>query len=149
MKVTTQQKVLLGFLSVGIVFLSYDQLHATPAPVVEQEDVAVPRTAPVVVPASTMLSVAARLNQLPRTEVRDAFATLATAAPAQSEVSVADFKGKYHLTAVILSGSQAKAMINGSLVRIGQTIDGYTLLSLDRSSAVLQNGTLRVVLQID
>lgn len=155
MKVTTQQKLLLGVLAAGIAFLGYDQLSAIASPVPDESADSVvvnPKTRQAVIATPAMsVSVASRLGQL-RTESgskRDAFAAFAGVAAPVTEVPVHDFEKKYQLTAVIVSGSQAAAVINGSMVRLGQSIDGFTLLSVDRNSAILQQGQSKVRLQID
>lgn len=58
------------------------------------------------------------------------------------------FQQQHKLSSVMTGGDIGVAMINGKPVRIGQTIEGYRLISVDDRSAVFRAGdqTVRLVL---
>jgi hypothetical protein len=57
--------------------------------------------------------------------------------------------GPPKLTAVMMQGQEALAVISGQIVRKGEKIDDYTVLAIGRRRAVLEKGGVRIVLSMD
>jgi hypothetical protein len=62
----------------------------------------------------------------------------------------ADFKSRHTLRAVMNGRADGNgvAMIDGKAVKIGDALDGYTLVQVGARSAVFESGSLRVVLNL-
>jgi len=78
-------------------------------------------------PASSWL---AELTEPPPSEAAEAAPEPETPSPAEA------FRKGHALTAVIMTRSGGSAVVNGRVVRMGQAVDGFTLLRLTRRSAV-------------
>lgn len=84
-------------------------------------------------------------NPIDPSQARDIFSVPASWAPAHpaSAASVAslntrsaeDFRREHHLTAVVVSGSGGKALVDGKFLAIGQTIAGCRLLAVSNERA--------------
>jgi hypothetical protein len=59
------------------------------------------------------------------------------------------FETTHKLSAVLASHNGGGAIINGQFVRIGQTVDGFTLTSINRQSAEFSSRTRKVTLSLD
>jgi len=55
----------------------------------------------------------------------------------------------HRLMAVMMDGQGGLAIIDGKCLRVGQTMDGFTLVRLSKSSAVLEAGGQKVKLRLD
>ena len=99
------------------------------------------------------LAVAHRLNL---SEVDDAFDPPATWKQQEqtirvlkrSQVRANDFRQSHQLTAVLTAGKRGLAVLGGKPVRIGQTIDGFTLVDVAKRSAVFEAEGVRVELSL-
>jgi hypothetical protein len=47
----------------------------------------------------------------------------------------------------MLSESSGAAMVDGKLIRVGQSIDGFKLVSVSKGKAVFQSGKVTATLQ--
>jgi hypothetical protein len=65
--------------------------------------------------------------------------------PKAAEDSVALFRQNHRLTGVLSSSGQACAMVNGTLVIVGQTIGGYRLVSIGHRSATFESDSAQQV----
>lgn len=70
------------------------------------------------------------------------------AAEEQQRQTADEFQAANSLEAVLNAGPNSLAIVNGLTVRLGQTIDGFALISVRHRSAIFQRGDLRVALQI-
>lgn len=59
------------------------------------------------------------------------------------------FVQNHRLEAILVSDHGGNAMINGHAVTVGQTVDGFRLVSVDRNTAVLERDDVRVNLKLD
>src|SRR5207302_903009 len=76
------------------------------------------------------------------------FSGLQPAVAARPDNVGAEFTKCHQLVAVILSRNGAQAVIGQKLVRVGQTIDGFTLVSVAPQSARFRSATSEVQLTI-
>ena len=75
---------------------------------------------------------------------------LATTAPVADPGSPAgEFERSHRLTAVLLSGRQRHAVVDGKMVRPGQAIDGFMLISVTHDTAVFRSGAATAVLRTE
>ncbi|HYE20634.1 MAG TPA: hypothetical protein VEA69_19455 [Tepidisphaeraceae bacterium] len=179
MKVTKERKILGGLLAAGLLALIVDrasgggatadmQTEATTvtpvmAPAAAKSPAAVPATPAVATPASKP-SLASRIDQLAKSDLaggpalasyRDPFLvgrlwSGSGADDADAGVGKpARFERDHRLTAVIVAGRRSSAMVNGSLVRVGQSVGGHTLVAVTHDMAVLDRGDSRVVLKLE
>jgi hypothetical protein len=72
------------------------------------------------------------------------------AAPLPQADLPAEFTRKHKLTSVLLAGSAGCAVVDGKIVRIGQELDGFRLVSLEPDCAVFQaaQGPVSVTLSL-
>jgi hypothetical protein len=162
MKVTKEQKVYLGLLAIGLVALTLDRLVFTPSSAEAADsssDLLVTHSEPPTAPAakstasSTSNPVAQKLALLSESmhlaaaESRDAFTPSAAwvGKPAAS-TDTKSFEQTHQLSAVIV-GRRAAAMVDGRLIAVGQTIDGYKLVSVIQGAATFQAGDVSVTLR--
>lgn len=153
-KLTTLQKVLLGIAAAGMVVVIYDQFggpasaeaHVETAPVATAIAVAPAADAAPATPTSPAKtsSLGARLRSNPvdaSSPLNDPFARTIPAASASPSASTSDgaFAGKYRMTGAMTSGNSRAAIINGVLVKCGQSIDGYRLLEVTPTSATFES----------
>ncbi len=66
----------------------------------------------------------------------------------QAEVLVERFRKAHTLAAVMGSGDEGWAIVDGRTLLIGEVLDGFTLVSVGRRSAVLESGDARVLLTL-
>ena len=86
-----------------------------------------------------MLKQAAPMKELPR----DAFAALpdATEKPVEA-LSAVNLASGFRLTGIMRTDDGGRAIINGKIVRVGQSVDGYWLKSIGkRSATIVRSGT--------
>jgi hypothetical protein len=169
MKVTKQQKVYTGLLVLGLLALVLDRCVFSPSsadasdqasdlliakvPQTKTESPASAHKSSATAPAGN--SVALKLTELsesmqrPGAAVKDAFCPAPSWAQpgAPGVTSAPSFQQAHTLIGVMLSGSYAAAMVDGTLVRVGDSIDGYKLISVSKGEAVFQSGDLRATLQ--
>lgn len=110
--------------------------------------------------AVAVVSIAQRLreamNSNPTTEPKDAFAIGAgwpTATEAAAETpagaSAAEiFKQTHRLTGVLSSNGRSLAMVDGKLVAVGQSVDGYRLAAISHRSATFEASNSQVTLSM-
>jgi len=176
MTLTKSQKVYVAILVIGVVALVIDrtllqpeQAAAGAASVLQyaispstrvSDDPGSPRSEG---PAPRQVAIARRLEQIAEqrgldpTGVVDAFRPSpmwralgeTPAGPAAQVESLADrFRKAHMLTAVMGSGDQGWAIVDGRTLFIGRVLDGFTLVSVGSRSAVLESGDARVVLTL-
>jgi hypothetical protein len=88
--------------------------------------------------------------------VRDAFCLspawtkdLGPAAPSSPQQDKAEqLKMDHQLVAVMMAGEGGYAIVDGKCLRIGQVLDGFTLISVTDKSAVLESDGIRVELKV-
>ena len=111
---------------------------------------------------SRQVEIARRLEalagdrRLDPADVRDAFgpsrewldAGLAASGPGSGKSVSERFREAHTLTAVMASGANGYAIVDGRTLFIGQALDGFTLISVGSRSAVLQSGSARVELTL-
>ena len=172
MKVNSKQVVYGGLLAIAVVALVIDRIFfAEPSkaqgspelPSKPEPPVAVSVAAPAE-PADGLISE--HLNSIPAVDLKvmpDAFAPskawiLATQppppplpAPVPDKVDhrAAEFAAAHKLSALLKSHNGGAAVIDGEMVRVGETLDGYTLTAVEGSSARFINGSSVVDLTMD
>jgi hypothetical protein len=95
------------------------------------------------------LAGAADSRNLDFDNTRDAFsppaawiASNGTPNAKQADVNAEDFIKRHRLVSVLKTGKSAAAQIDGRLIRIGEEIDGFRLVSVNQQCAVLEaNGS--------
>ena len=165
MKVTKEQKIFIGLLVVGLVALGVDRFMLTPSSAEASEDastllVAKPQAAKPTPPPNAKSAVAATANpvaqkllalseslHIANTPVKDTFATPVAWTDKPGTVAGGKrFDQAHSLSGVMVSGRHPAAMIDGKLVSVGQTIDGYKLVAVAQGTAVFQFGDTTVTL---
>ena len=170
MKVTKQQKVYAGLLVLGLIALVLDRCVFTPSsadasdqasdlliakPAQTRTESPAPAhkasaTAPAGNPVALKLTQLSESMHLPGTAVKDAFCPAPTWSGGNTAgpgAEVRSFEQSHTLIGVMLGGASAAAMVDGKLVRVGQSIDGYKLLSVSKGKAVFQSGEITATLQ--
>jgi hypothetical protein len=163
MKLTTERKIYLALLGLGLLVLGVSQFSfgsSAPAQdpaemlVRQPKDISAVAAAPDIRPA---VSVAERLRAFSRTHLApggnclDAFQTLHAPEPTATPAVVApavSFQQGHRLQAVVMAGPRSHAIINGRLITLGQSIDGYRLVEVKPRSGVLQSAKERVELRM-
>lgn len=83
---------------------------------------------------------------------RPAFSALPTSgtdgAPARQAQAVRDGNPKLKLHAVLLAGPDSMANVDGVLVRVGESVQGYRLVSVHDRSAVFEKNNAKFTLEI-
>ena len=166
MKFTKRQIALAGFLGLALVVLAVDQLRsgsaasgsAVPGPALASGSAlatatteSTPGVKEVVSPSSARPSISQRLRNL-----RPTFASgsaVPNAFAAQSGLSAASsagvaFPNQIKLTGVMFTGKAHFAVINGRSLRVGESIDGYRLVSVSRNAAQFELGQERITLTL-
>ncbi len=69
-------------------------------------------------------------------------------APVETGLLAERFRKAHTLTAVMGSGDGGWAIVDGRTLFIGRVLDGFTLVSVGRRSAILESGDARVVLTL-
>jgi hypothetical protein len=177
MTLTKSQKVYVAIMVIGLVALLIDRTMLQPEQAAADaasalqyaispstssagpEDPGSPRSEG---PAPRQVAIARKLEQIAEqrgldpTGVIDAFRPsprwLAVGevpvAPAKPELLAERFRKAHTLTAVMGSGDQGWAIVDGRTLLIGRVLDGFTLVSVERRSAILESGDARVVLSL-
>ena len=171
MKVTKQQKVLGGVLVLGMVALAMDRFvfsTATPDPstsdVAKSEYAVAPGAAspgakpqPSAGPAQgSQISLAQRLRTagqgLSDNSTRDAFALPASwvvQGPAAPTERLAEkFRQAHRLNGVLASGEHTYAMVDSTIVVLGQSLDGFKLTNISHRTAVFERDGERATLNM-
>lgn len=169
MKVTKSQQVYFGLLAVGLIALGVDRFVLTPPAAQASDDAQSLLMKPAdsaaaagnATPAPTAVSIqpnpiADKLKQLsasvpaPKGEMRDAFTpgNSWTGGPAGLATGAENFSLNHHLTGVLVSGRSGLAMVDGKDVLVGQTLDGFKLISVKPGMALFAAGDLQVTLRI-
>jgi len=113
-------------------------------------------------PAPRQVAIARRLEQIAEqrgldpTRVIDAFRPSpmwihvgdVPVGPVRAELLAERFRKAHTLAAVMGSGDEGWAIVDGRTLFIGQVLDGFTLVSVGQRSAVLASGDARVVLSL-
>lgn len=73
----------------------------------------------------------------------------AAAAPVAPRSMAARFVATHQLKAIMLSSDGGSAIIGASFVRVGQTVDGFKLLDLTKTTAVLSGYGERATLHLE
>jgi hypothetical protein len=178
MKWTKERKIYGGLLALGVVALIVDRLSGGPKDAAAQEDAAAalvaPNAAGKTAPPKTSrmadaamlaradLGLAERLRAATNGQlvsdksVVDVFrpsrkwAGDAGGSGAAHPMSEAErYKAAHRLTAVMMSGRGSRAIVDGTPLRLGESLDGFKLLSVDPGRAVLGRNGARVVLELD
>jgi hypothetical protein len=161
MKVTKEQKVYLGLLALGLVAFVLDRTVFTPsaADASDSSDLLVakspaaalaphPATATVSNPLGVKLLGLSESLHLSDAKPRDAF-TPAQEWVGKPQTAAADnrtFEQTHRLEAVMV-GRRPAAMIDGTLVHLGEAMDGFTLVAVSQGCATLQQGETTVALR--
>lgn len=166
---TKERKLYVGVLAAGLAALVTDRLtgggqSADPPPDEPASALVVkstPQTAPAAAAAPAPPAAARKLSErltawaanAPR-KPRDPFV------PAAAWSGVADvdaippsagperFRQNHRLTAVLMSGRQSQAIIDGTPIRLGEVFKGFRLVSVDESKAVLNSPAGSVTLSL-
>jgi len=165
---TPRRKAFIALLAIGAAALAADRLipgsensaaEAEPDLVVAQ----VPSGAKAASPASAApatLSLSYRIRgaveqATPDPSSRDIFRLpLAWIGPQKSAelaapVAQIRFDETHRLTGLILAGGRTGALIDGMLIKVGQSIDGYRLVSVANNTAVFESANERAVLRVE
>jgi hypothetical protein len=123
---------------------------------VEQDAMSAAESAPAKRTLAARLQEAAKVQQLQLSDVQDAFRvssklmppkeTAAAAAPVDPAV---EFMSKHKLTAVMSNARGGMVMIDGKTFLPGQAIDGFTVVVVQPTGAVLRNGAVTIELSMD
>jgi hypothetical protein len=170
MNLTKRQKMLLGVFLVGLVALVVDRVLLRPqggaavASAASGESVAelaVPAPNVPALPAQPQGQRAARCLERLWSEkntdfehVRNPFSLPASwpTRPGKAVNSTPDagalFAARHQLTAVVIDTPESYVLIDGRLLRPGQTVDGFELVSVGDRSAVFERAGTRVTLEI-
>src|SRR6185436_8131933 len=166
---TARRKAFIALLGIGVIALAADQLiprSENPAdePEAELAVAAAPaaqKATPVApTPANPPLSqriVAAVARSSGQTETRDIFLVpLAWIGPQKVEQVLAApaprtprFDETHRLTALILNGDRTGALIDGMMIRVGESIDGYRLMSVANNVAVFESANERAFVRVE
>ena len=179
MKWTKERKIYGGLLALGVVALVVDRLSGGPKEAAAQQEDAAALVAPNVAgksaPSKTARisdagAVLARANISLAERLR-----AATSGQLVSDKSVVDvfrpspkwagaaagggdahvlsdaerFKLAHRLTAIMMSGRGSRAIVDGTPLRLGESLDGFRLLSVDPARAILGRNGARVVLALE
>lgn len=159
-----------GLLGVGVIALAMDRLVFSPAPAEAADEPAallvskpaapasgagnsstnaVAFAAPVAEPVTYKLKALADSLHLDSAPVKDAFAPSRAWAGKSGGIAsdTRSFEQSHQLSGVMLSGRHPSAMIDGKLLTVGQSLDGYKLVSVTPGSATFQAGDLYTTLR--
>ena len=176
MKWTKERKIYGGLLALGVVALAVDRLSGPPKEAAAQEDAAAlvapnvagksapsknSRTADAAMLARADLGLAERLRAAANGQLVSDKSVVDVFRPsrkwsgdggggaAHSMSEAERFKAAHRLTAVMMSGRNSRAIVDGTPLRLGESLDGFKLLSVDPGRAVLGRSGARVVLALD
>jgi len=178
MKTNKKRKILFAVLTCAVAVFLYDRLSSGSNPMrpntveaatLEEQDLALaespnPSTDPTEACGMTRhkIAVANRLEKLAESGaykasgIRDAFCPSAAwvgrpaeVAPVLSpESETKTFVQRHRLTATVCNPVGGTAIINGRCVMVGQSVGKFELVAVDRSSATLASGDMRVTLHL-
>jgi hypothetical protein len=156
MKWTKERKIYTGLLSVGLLALAADRLTAVGDPAEPPAESLVVRSTPstpaVPVAISTLSERLAMWAQNSGTESgRDPFVPgegWFGRSAGRSAGSPEPLRGALQLNGVLVAGGRSRAIIDGRSLGLGEVVDGYRLVSVSQTKAVLQSGSERVVLTL-
>jgi hypothetical protein len=167
-KKQTAYGVVLGLAAAGFVV---DRLFFTPAtaeaavpkttlaaPAVEVPSAAPAQAAAPSIPAGWLAERLRAATSDSNNQLRDVFAVPASwrpapkAAPAEiapkAKLFGEQFCSEHHLEAVVIDGKKGRAVVDGQLVSVGNSIDGFQLVTLTPQSAQFVRGQERVSLAL-
>jgi hypothetical protein len=176
MALSRRQKVFLGVFALAFAAMIADRLFVLPksagageAPKVTDGDLVVSMP-DLPEPCGASPSLAKRLGSLsidagaPGDEGRDAFAlsaswyavlspppptpTPAPAPPPPPPDPAAVFEKQHHLAAVVLDGQTSRAVVDECTMKVGQQLDGFTLVSIEADRVVFTSGQRRCELRL-
>jgi hypothetical protein len=173
MKMTRERKIFLGILGAGLLALAGDQLIGPPSPAGASDEYAVTaaQRAPVAASPSLAASSAApsaassgastrsfvvRTRELGATTTgRDPFQPPAPWIAKKIDPSTAvqptvaeRFQKAHRLDAVVLEGREGRAIVSGTAVVVGQTIDGCRLVRVTHDAALFEADGQRIALRL-
>src|SRR5256885_961384 len=177
MKWTKERKIYGGLLALGLVALVIDRCSGGPKEAAAQQEDAAALVAPNVA-GKTAPSKNARTSEgaiLARSDISLAERLrAATNGQLVSDKSVVDvfrpsrkwagdaggseahvlsdaerFRAAHRLTAVMMSGRSSRAIVDGTPLRLGESLDGFKLLSVDPAKAVLGRNGASVALALE
>lgn len=171
MKVTKQRKIILVLLGIGVCALAGDRLTARSENVpsaansssLAVQTPAITTSAPVLpalTPATaTPLSdrIHSAVARMPRgTALRDMFRVApawgsAHGNPARPEGAwgLTSFQQSHRMTALMVDGRRSSVIVDGNPVTLGQSIDGYRLVTVTQDMAVFESAGGRAILRIE
>jgi hypothetical protein len=157
MKLTKERKIYAGLFVLAACAFAGDQLFSGPKEAAASVDAAVVATAQAAPAAAgatkpnphsaNTTQLAQRLRALDHEEALSASAlsdpfklskTWDGAALAQGDGSISSFIQRHRLTAVMVSGVRGSAIIDGELVRVGQSLEGFKLVEVSTKSAMFE-----------
>lgn len=166
---TPRRKAFIALLGIGVVALAADQLiprSENPADEPEAElavahaPAAQKTPPPPAAPANPSLSqriAKARERSPGEVETRDVFLVpLAWIGPQKVEQILAApaartprFDETHRLTALIVAGDRTGALIDGMMIKVGESIDGYRLISVANNVAVFESANERAYVRVE
>lgn len=167
MKLTKRSTILLAVFFLGLVALAADRTILRPQGGPRAASASAPRTTerppdnvPVKKKEPLESNVAERLNSLRSgkesdfEQVRDPFALPGTWLPTpdvpeqQVPDVVAHFIRTHKLTAIVVNGQVAHALVNDRFLIPGESLDGFTLISIENHSVVFRQQGHQAVLEL-
>ena len=178
MNLSRSQKILIAVLGVGLGALAVDRLLLGGAATGPAQASAMPipgapapdgtahagagdssAAAPATLSVAEQLRAVAAAEHLNGAVVPDAFEPSEQWVPApapadnrsaarQAESAADNFARSHPLSAVLTTPTGGWAMIAGQTVRVGQSVDGFTLVSVTEGAAVLERDGVRVELKL-
>lgn len=168
MRITSKQKIYAAAVGLALAALAFDAVRSGPAaaPAAQPDPPSppaggpsggaavatadVPSAAPAATFAARLLGFLDGNGGLP--EARDAFRPSAlwdVAVPPDDQVSPRAFAVAHVLTAVIGRPGEGKALVDGTLLGLGDELDGFKLVGVSRTSAVFSRGGRTAELRTD
>lgn len=166
---TARRKAFIALLGIGVIALAADQLiPRSENPEDEPESAVAVAVAPAAqkappaapTPANPSLSqriATAGARSSGQTETRDIFVVpVAWIGPQKAEQVLAApaprtprFDETHRLTALIQAGDRSGALIDGMMIKVGQSIDGYRLMSVANNVAVFESANERAFVRVE
>jgi len=166
---TARRKAFIALLGIGMIALAADQLIPTSENPADEPDAELAvaqapaaKKAPTAAstPASPSLSqrIARALERSTgANETRDIFLVpLAWIGPQKVEQVIAApaprtprFDEKHRLTALVVAGDRSGALIDGMMIKVGESIDGYRLMSVANNVAVFESANERAFVRVE
>jgi hypothetical protein len=168
MKFTQSQKIYSAVLGVGVCALLYDRCFsdpkALPKTVSANASVTMDRREPAMLLSNSRAfavdgDITRRLERLKNTlpsfpQLRDAFVPspdwIASTAPQSGSPSdkAKIFKSMHQLRAILETRGRGQVIVDNNLVVVGQSVDGFVLVSVDHLSAVFADSDSQSVLTL-